>query len=342
MTGRRRRREEFPPILGTQATPAGLDLAHVKGQEAAKRALEVAAAGNHSILLVGPRSAGKTMLARCLPGLLPPPTEDEAAATAGVYQRANLDPPDGRPFRVPHFSTRPTRLVGRDGTPGEVDLARGGVLFLDDLPAFGKRCLRAVRRALEEVPPQWAGGDPDHRPPFMLIAAMRSCPCGHLHDWRRHCSCAPWEFTRYWSAVDELVLDLIQLHAEVSTVCLSTLRSRSGEESRQVAERVAAARDRQLRREGQATWNAHLRPWALPKFCEADPSGRKLLESAQERIGLTVREVSTILRIARTSADLAGSERVRVPDVAEAVQYRLDARRQREVRTRTGTKAGES
>jgi magnesium chelatase family protein len=231
--------------------------------------------------------------------------------------------------------------VGRGGAPGEVDLARGGVLFLDDLPAFGKRSLRAIRRALEDVHPHQAGGDPDHRPRFLFVAAMRSCPCGHQHDWRRGCSCARWEIARYWSAVEELVLDLIHLHAEVSIVCLSTLRSRSGEESQQVAERVAAARDRQLRREGQATWNAHLQPWALPKYCEPDTSGRKLLETAQERVGLTVREVATILRIARTSADLAGSERVRVPDVAEAIQYRLDARRQREVRARTGAKAGE-
>jgi magnesium chelatase family protein len=342
MSARKGRREEFPPILDQEPTPDGLDLAHVKGQEAAKRALEVAAAGDHSILLVGPRSAGKTMMARCLPGLLPPPTEDAAEVIAEVYQSADLDPPEGRPFRVPHFSIRPATLVGRGGRPGEVDLARGGVLFMDDLPAFGKRSLRAIRRALEEVQGPRPGGDPDHRPRFLFVAAMRSCPCGHLHDWRRHCSCAPWELGRYWSAVDELVLDLIHLHAEASTVCLSTLQSRSGEESRQVAERVAAARDRQLRREGQQTWNAHLRPWALPKFCEPDPSGRKLLETAQERVGLTVREVSTVLRIARTSADLAGSDRVRVPDVAEAIQYRLDARRQREVRARTGAKAGES
>jgi magnesium chelatase family protein len=336
MSARKGRREEFPPILGTQPTPAGLDLAHVKGQEGAKRALEVAAAGDHSILLVGPRSAGKTMLARCLPGLLPPPTEEEVEAIAAVYRKAGLEPPAGRPFRAPHFSTRPSTLAGRGGVPGEVNLARGGVLFLDDLPAFGKRSLRAIRRALEEVHPHQAGGDLDHRPRFLFVAAMRSCPCGHQHDWRRHCSCAPWEMARYWSAVDELVLDLIHLHAEVSIVCLSTLRSRSGEESQQVAERVAAARDRQLRREGQETWNAHLRGWALPRWCEPDPSGRKLLETAQERVGLTVREVSTILRIARTSADLAESERVRVPDVAEAIQYRLDARRAREVRARTG------
>jgi magnesium chelatase family protein len=338
-----RRRDDHPPILDSRATLDDLDLLHVKGQEAAKRAVVVAAAGDHSLLLIPPRAGGKTMLARCLPGLLAPPTGEEAEEIAEVYRGAKLDPPSGRPFRAPHFSIRPTGLIGGGRKPGEVDLARGGALFMDDLPAFGKRSLRAIRPLLEDDAPELStGSGVDTRSRFMLVAAMRSCPCGHLHDWRRHCSCAPWELARYWSAVDELVLDLIHLHAEVSTVCLSTLRSRSGEESRQVAERVAAARDRQLRREGQDTWNAHLRPWALPKFCEPDPSGRKLLETAQERVGLTVREIGSILRIARTSADLAGAEKVRVPDVAEAIQYRLDARRQREVRARTEAKAGGS
>ena len=315
------------------------DLADVKGQEAAKRALEVAAAGEHSILLVGPRSSGKSMLGRCIPSILPPPTRVEAEEIAEVYRRAKLDPPAGRPFRAPHFSTRPTALIGRGRKPGEVGLARGGVLFLDDLPAFGKRSLRALRPLLEvnggPVSGTTTTADTDTaaatpaatRSRFMLVAAMRSCPCGHRHDWRRECSCAPWQLARYWAAVDELVLDLFDLHAQVPVVTMGELRSRYGEGSQRVAERVADARERQLRREGQETWNAHLPPWALPSWCEPDASGRRLLDTAYDRLGLTVRELGSTLQIARTIADLAGSEAVRAPQVAEAIQYRSLSRR---------------
>ena len=304
------------------------DLLQVKGQEASKRALEVAVAGDHSILVVGPRASGKSMLGRCIPSILPPPTRDEAEEIAEVYRKAKLDPPEGRPFRAPHFSTRPKDLVGRGRKPGEVDLARGGVLFVDDLPAFGKRSLGALRPLLEEDAPGCNTDKADDtRSRFMLVAAMRSCPCGHLHDWRRECSCARWEVARYWAAVDEMVLDLFHLHAQVPVVTLGELRSRYAEGSQRVAERVAEARERQLRREGQETWNAHLRPWALPKFCEPDPSGRKLLDSAYERLRLTVRELRSTLQIARTIADLAGSEVVRAPHVAEAIQYRSLSRR---------------
>jgi magnesium chelatase family protein len=375
MGGRRRTgRSSYPTYdtASTKNTTAPLDLAHVKGQEAAKRALEVTVAGDHSILLVGPRSSSKTLLGRCIPSILPPTTREEAEGIAEVYRRARLDPPPGRPFRAPHFSTRPSALVGKGRKPGEVDLARGGVLFLDDLPAFGKRALRAIRPLLEEngapragatttttgtagtatadatarntntgtaeeTPADaTAGNSPstntditatDPRTRFMLVAAMRSCPCGHLWDWRRECSCARWEIDRYWAAVEELVLDLIHLHAEVPTVSISELRSRYGEDSAPVAERIREARARQLGREGQETWNAHLRPWALPRFCEPDPSGRKLLDTAYERLGLTVRELGSTLQIARTIADLAGSEVVRAPHVAEAIQYRSLSRR---------------
>lgn len=325
----------------SRSTTDAPDLADVKGQEAAKRALEVAAAGDHSILLVGPRASGKSMLARCLPGILPPPTREEAEEIAEVYRRAKLTPPAGRPCRAPHFSTRPTDLVGRGRKPGEVDLARGGVLFLDDLPAFGKRSLRAIRPLLEGDAAPEAGTNATtagntSRSRFTLVAAMRSCPCGHLHDWRRECSCAPWQLARYWAAVDELVLDLFHLHAQVPVVTMGELRSRYGEGSQRVAERVAEARERQLRREGQGTWNAHLRPWALPKFCDPDPTGRKLLDTAYDRLGLTVRELGSTLQIARTIADLAGSEVVRAPHVAEAIQYRALSRRPGRARDREG------
>jgi magnesium chelatase family protein len=308
------------------------DLIEVKGHEAAKRALEIAAAGNHPILVMGSAGSGKTLLFRCLPSLLPPPTEDEAVAITEIYRRAKLDPPARRPFRAPHFSTRPLELVGRR-KPGEVDLARGGVLFLDDLPAFGRRSLRALRQPLEENgrPSPSTGNGAPPPPGFLLAAAMRCCPCGHRADPRRPCSCAPWELDRYWAPVEELFLDLVHLHVEVPAVGLAEFQSRYGETSRDVAGRVFYARGRQLER-APGVLNAHLRPSALPECCQPDRNGQKLLDTAFERLGLSVRSVGIILRVARTVADLSGSEEVRATHVAEAVQYRCLSERDRRER----------
>ncbi|HSL83673.1 MAG TPA: ATP-binding protein [Thermoanaerobaculia bacterium] len=317
-------------LKSAEPSPA-LDLAHVKGQEAAKRALEVAAAGGHPVLLIGAEGSGKTLLGRCLPGLLPPPTGEETAEIASRYQGAGLDPPPGRPFRAPHRTTRPADLVGRGREPGEVELARGGVLFLDDLPRFGRRSLRALSEPLKGNRGPSLGRECAQAAGFLLAAAMRPCPCGRLHhppDFPGgHCSCPPWKVDRYSEAVRELFLDLVHLHVEVPAIGLSELRSRCGETTRQVGQRVARARHRQRDRPEQGTLNATLRPWALPKWCRPDDAGRRLLDLAYERLGLTVREVGVILRVARTIADLSGSEAVRAPHVAEAVQYRSLARR---------------
>ena len=315
------------PPLDPAATLQPFDLANVRAQEAAKRALEVAAAGGHSILMIGPRSSGKTMLARCLPGILPEPTPEERDAIAETYRRAKLERPTGRPFRAPHFSTRPLALVGRR-KPGEVDLARGGVLFLDNLSAFGRRSLRVLRQAIDEgTGPESRGGVGEDRPPFHLVGAMRSCPCGNLGNAYHECRCPRRALDRHWAPVEEFVLDLVHQVVEVPALCLCEYLGGPGETSATVRERVKAARDRQLSRPGQATLNAHLPPVALPELCEPDAKGRQLLDTAFDRLGLTIRETGIILRLARTIADLAGVETPGAPHVAEAIQYRSLARR---------------
>ncbi len=312
------------------ARPVGPDLREVRGQSAAKRALEIAAAGAHNLLMSGPPGAGKTMLARRLPGILPPLTEDEALEVTRIQSAAGLNIGEGlaceRPFRAPHHSTTPSGLVGGGaGIPraGEISLAHRGVLFLDELPEFARATLEALRQPLEsgEVVLSRANATVRYPAAAMLVAAMNPCPCGMLGSGRGRCRCAPQTVERYRSRLSGPLLDRIDMHVHVAAVEPGRLADApTGEATRAVRRRVRAARDRQWARAGQA--NAHLAVGALHQACALDDESQRLLLVAADRLGLSARGHDRVLRIARTIADLAGVEAVTADHVAEALQYR--------------------
>jgi magnesium chelatase family protein len=314
--------------------PVDLDLADVRGQEGGKRALELAAAGGHGLVLRGPPGAGKTMLARRLPSLLPPLGFDEALEVTrihGVAGRLSEGAPilAERPFRAPHHSATLAGLLGGGSPPrpGEASLAHHGVLFLDELPEFQRRTLEALRQVIEERRVVLARARatcvfPAH---FQLVAAANPCPCGWLLSRQRDCRCDPGTVAHYQSRISGPLLDRIDLHVPLPAVAWKDLdRPRGSIATRQVRERVMEARARQrqrLTRVGART-NAEIPDDSLDEFVAATPEARTLLGRAVERMGLSARGARRVLRVARTAADLAGERCVGPAAVAEALGYR--------------------